>query len=160
MAKHITIFGIIAAFVAKWIVDEAKAWTPWCARRLFDVSICLLPATERQRYSEEWCGHLESLPGTVVASTQFIWAAMAIRLLVLKRALMKGWLQFRSRAIVFGVIAYCWLSVRLTRLFGSGKSTLQKGSTADSNLIVWLVIIIIAMVAFENLSKPKVASAA
>lgn len=79
MAKHIAVLGVIATLLVNWLSDEAKAWLPWCGRKFFDLSVRLLPPCERERYSEEWRGHIESFPGTGFVSVQFILAALQIR---------------------------------------------------------------------------------
>jgi hypothetical protein len=150
VAKHVTVLGIVAAFLAKWVADEAKAWLPWCARRFFDLSVGLLPASERERFSEEWCGHIESFPGSGFASAQFVWAALEIRLFVVKDSIHQAWILFRAHAALFGFLAYCWLNMRLTRFFRMKKPVAPESATEPSSLIVGLLLVLIAIALFKN----------
>jgi len=160
LAKHVTVFGVIAAFLLKWIADETRAWLPWCARRFFDLSLRLLPPSERERYSEEWLGHVESLPGTGFASAQFFLAALQIRGLVMKDVVVERCIHYRARAVWFGFLVYCWLSVRWNKIFGSQKPPSTHDMSAEnSNLVVAALVILIAFVLMEQSRKQSTAMA-
>lgn len=155
VAKHIAVLGVIATLLLNWIADEAKAWLPWCARRFFDLSVCLLPASERERYSEEWCGHIESFPGTGLASAQFVLAALGIRAFLMKEALLQWWMQCRTRTALIGLLAYCWLNVQMAQIFGTQKSVVREYSVENSNLMIAVLVILIAFVLIERSSEPQ-----
>jgi hypothetical protein len=61
------ILGFVAAILipimVKLLSDETKAWLPWITTRLVARAIRKLPESERQRYDEEWRGHLNCIPG-------------------------------------------------------------------------------------------------
>jgi hypothetical protein len=105
---------------------------PVCARRFFDLSVGLLPASERERFSEEWCAHVESFPGSGFPSTQLVWAALEIRFFVVKDSIHQAWILFRGRAALFRFLAYCWLKMRLTRFFGMKKKENLCGTSAPA----------------------------
>ena len=160
MAKGVTVFGIIVAFLAKWIADEAKAWLPWCARKFFDLSVRLLPVSERERFSEEWCSHVESFPGSSLASVHFVWAALGIRFFVVKESILESWMLFRARATFLGILAYYSVNARLSRFFGSNKPVVHEPGTEGSNLVAGFVVVLIAIALFTNLFKTEPTAAA
>jgi hypothetical protein len=158
VAKHLVVPEFIAALLFKWISDETKAWLPWFARCFFDLSVRLLPRAERERYSEEWCEHIQSLPGTSLASVQFVWAALEIRALLAKEALSAMWTRFRMRAVLFGLLAYWWMSSKVSHMAGRERPMIQERSTESSNLIIGFILILIAM-AWSQQSKKQQATA-
>jgi hypothetical protein len=160
VAKHITVLGVIATFLVSWLSNEAKAWLPWCARRFFDISVRLLPVSERERYSEEWRGHIESFPGTGFASAQFLLAAFEIRGLLMKDVILQRWMHYRTRAAWIGFLVYCWLNVHLSRIFGSQKPSTRESSMENSNLVIAALLILIVFVLMEQSSKKQSAVAA
>jgi len=155
VAKHIAVLGVIATLLLNWIADEAKAWLPWCAHRFFDLSVRLLPASERERYSEEWRGHIESFPGTGLASAQFVLAALEIRALLMKEALQRGWMHYRVRTALIGLLAYCWVNVQVARVFGTQKPVAREYSIENSNLVIVVLVILIAFVLIGRSSEPQ-----
>ncbi|WP_089407118.1 hypothetical protein [Granulicella rosea] len=159
MAKHLAVAGIVTAFLLKYLTDEAKAWLPWCARRFFDVSICLLPQSERERYSEEWCTHLLSFPGTGFASLQFIWAALSIRALILREELVTMWSQLRLLAVTYRVLSYCWLRMKISRIFGGATIGARDGSSVDANVIGVLIFLILALAWCKQSERQQIAAA-
>ncbi len=160
VAKHVTVLGIIATLLAKLIADETKAWLPWCARRFFDLSVRLLPASERARFSEEWCSHIESFPGSTFVSAQFVWAALEIRFYVIKNSIHQAWILFRASAALFCIFAYCWLNMRLNRFFGMKRTVAPESATEPSRLIVGFIIILIAIVLFKKAPETESTCAA
>lgn len=155
MAKHVAILGAIATLLLNWISDETKAWLPWCARRFFDLSVGLLPESERERYSEEWREHIESYPGTGFSSAQFLVAALEIRGLLMKDRFFERCLDYRARAVWIGFLVYCWLNVHLTRIFGLQKASTREPPAENSNLVLALLLILIAFVWMEQSSKKQ-----
>jgi hypothetical protein len=155
LAKHIAVLGVIATLLLNWIADEAKAWLPWCARRFFDLSVRLLPASERERYSEEWRGHIESFPGAGLTSAQFVLAALEIRAFLMKEALLYRWMKYRTHTAVIGLLAYCWLNVQMARIFGTQKPVTREYSVENSNLAIAALVILIAFVMIERSREPQ-----
>jgi hypothetical protein len=149
------VLGVIASLLLKWIADEAKAWLPWCARRFFDLSVRLLPASERARYSEEWHGHIESLPGTVLAAAQFVLAALGIRAFLMKEALLQRFMHYRTRIVLISLLAYFWLTVQLARIFGMQKPVAREHSVENSNLVIAVLVILIAFILIKRSSEPQ-----
>ncbi len=160
LAKHIAVLGVIATLLLNWISDEAKAWLPWCARRFFDLSVRLLPVSERERYSEEWRAHIESFPGAGLTSAQFVLAALEIRAFVIKQALLQRWIKYRTHTAVIGLLAYCWLNVQMARIFGTQKPVAREYSVENSNLVIAVIVIVIAFVLIERSSEPRPAGLA
>lgn len=136
--------GIVAMLLLKWLADDAKAWLAWCAQRFFDLSVRLLPLSERERYGEEWRGDIESLPGTAVCTAQFVWAALTIRALVIREALLQGWTLLRIQTAIVGLLLYCWLNTRMARS-GTEKSLIHEHSGEGSNLAIGLALVLIAV---------------
>ncbi|MGD0443485.1 MAG: hypothetical protein ABSA39_06070 [Edaphobacter sp.] len=159
MAKHIAVLGVTATLLVNWLSNEAKAWLPWCARRFFDISVRLLPASRRERYSEEWRGHIESFPGTGLASAQFLLAAFEIRGLLMKDVFLRRWIHYRTHAVWIGFLVYCWLNVQLSRIFGSQKPSTREPSVENSNLVIAALLILIMFVLMEQSSKKQSAIA-
>jgi hypothetical protein len=155
LAKHIAVLGVIATLLLNWIADEAKAWLPWCARRFFDLSVRLLPTSERERYSEEWRGHIESFPGAGLASAQFVLAALGIRTFLMKEALMRRWMKYRTRTALIILFAYCWLNLQMARIFGTQKPVTSEYSVENSNLVIAVIVIVIAFVLIERSPEPR-----
>lgn len=153
VAKHIAVLGVIATLFLNWIADEAKAWLPWCARRFFDLSVRLLPVSERDRYSEEWCRHIDSFPGAGLASAQFVLAALKIRAFLIKETLALRWIQYRTRTAMIGLLVYCWLNVQLARIFSTQKPVPREYSVESSNLVIAVLVILIAFVLTQHSSK-------
>ena len=153
MAKGVTVLGILTTFLAKCAIDEVRAWLPWCARRFFDLSVRLLPLSEKERYSEEWRSHIESFPGSSLASAHFIWAALEIRFLVTMNATHERWTRFRAHAVLFGLVVYCWLGVRLPRVFGAEKPVSLGSAAQNSNLLLGVLLIAIAFVLCKQQSE-------
>lgn len=155
MAKHIAVLGVIATLLLNWIVDEAKAWLPWCARRFFDLSVRLLPTSERERYSEEWRGHIESFPGIGLASAQFVLAALEIRVFLMKEALLQRWMQYWMRTVLIGLLAYCWLNAQTAQIFGTQKPVAREYSVENSSLVIAVLVIVIAFVLIKRSPEPQ-----
>lgn len=55
--------AIIGAIVTRILTDEAKAWLPWGSKYLTRLAVQMAPAEVRERYDEEWRGHLDAVPG-------------------------------------------------------------------------------------------------
>jgi exopolysaccharide production protein ExoY len=55
--------GVIGAVCSKLIADEFRAWAPTFANKIIGAAVQRLPAEDRERFSEEWPGHLNEVPG-------------------------------------------------------------------------------------------------
>jgi hypothetical protein len=42
-----------------------KEWLPWITRRLIERAVSRLPESERERFEEEWWGHVNEWPGAL-----------------------------------------------------------------------------------------------
>jgi hypothetical protein len=64
MGKPLTV--ILTAATVGVLVEEAKAMLPWLSdRMILRVALRLLPFDRRERYLEEWAGHLAEIPGPI-----------------------------------------------------------------------------------------------
>jgi Bacterial sugar transferase len=51
--------------VSRQLTDEMKAWTPWTIERILRSAVSVLPESERERFEEEWCSHIDEVPGQI-----------------------------------------------------------------------------------------------
>lgn len=56
---------LLTALLVTLIAYEAKAWFPCALKLVVAVAVSRLPKSQRDRFREEWLGHLESVPGGV-----------------------------------------------------------------------------------------------
>jgi lipopolysaccharide/colanic/teichoic acid biosynthesis glycosyltransferase len=78
LAAILTVFG---AVVVKLLADEFKAWAPSLSSTLLEMAVRGLPAELRERFSEEWRGHLSDVPGDIskiVVACGFVLASLDI----------------------------------------------------------------------------------
>ena len=61
------LFGlsILAAVLSRLAVSELEAWSPLIIRTLIKLGVARLPEKLRERYEEEWQGHVDETPGLV-----------------------------------------------------------------------------------------------
>lgn len=81
----LTIFG---AACARLIADELKEWTPRFSEYLIRMAVRGLPEGQRQRYEEEWRGHLRDVPGQIAkiyVASGFLRASRAIARIASRR---------------------------------------------------------------------------
>lgn len=77
----LSILTLLGAALSNIISDEFRAWQPRMVRALLNCAVALMPASERERWSEEWAGYCEDIPGKVgqmVAAFGLIVAAWKI----------------------------------------------------------------------------------
>jgi hypothetical protein len=55
----------LAALLGKLCADEVRAWLPWIALQITRIAVRTLPENQRERYDEEWRGHLNEVPGAL-----------------------------------------------------------------------------------------------
>jgi hypothetical protein len=55
----------LATILGKLCADEVGAWLPWIALKITRIAVRTLPENQRERYDEEWRGHLNEVPGAV-----------------------------------------------------------------------------------------------
>jgi hypothetical protein len=53
----------LAEILGKLCADEVSAWLPWIALRITQMAVRTLPENQRERYDEEWRGHLNDVHG-------------------------------------------------------------------------------------------------
>jgi hypothetical protein len=83
MAVLTSLVTFASVIAAKLLGDEIKAWLPWMTQRTVDLSVRFLPEDQRERFREEWLGHVSEIPGDVgkfVVALGFIHAGLGIRL--------------------------------------------------------------------------------
>jgi sugar transferase EpsL len=56
---------LLFAALGRQFSDEIKAWIPRVCQALVETAVRRLPQEHQQRYTEEWSGHLEEVPGAV-----------------------------------------------------------------------------------------------
>jgi|HubBroStandDraft_3_1064219.scaffolds.fasta_scaffold389708_1 hypothetical protein len=69
----------LAAILGKLCADEVRAWLPWIALRITQIAVRTLPENQRERYDEEWRGHLNEVHGALtklVVACGFLCAAL------------------------------------------------------------------------------------
>jgi hypothetical protein len=91
---------LVAAVVLPLLVDEFKAWCPTLAAQLVRLAARVLPAKQRQRWTEEWLAELDQIPGDlsklVFAGGVAIRAVWQIRTLLVRLGRIGG--HYASRA--------------------------------------------------------------
>ncbi len=55
--------AILLAVASRLICEDVKEWLPWITRRLIEQAVNRLPEKERERFKEEWWGHVNETPG-------------------------------------------------------------------------------------------------
>ena len=55
---------VTAGVIVKVLADDVKEWTPKITERLIKAAVQWLPEDQRERYGEEWAGHVWETPGT------------------------------------------------------------------------------------------------
>jgi hypothetical protein len=81
MAIVTVLLPFVIAIAAQLFADEAKAWLPWLTQRIVSLAVHLLPLDQRERYGEEWPGHIDEIPGDigrVLVAIGFVFAGLAI----------------------------------------------------------------------------------
>lgn len=59
----ICVIGFVFACLQKIVADDFKAWRPTLVARIIAAAVRNLPLAKRPRYSEEWNGHIDAMPG-------------------------------------------------------------------------------------------------
>ncbi|SDS58024.1 sugar transferase [Bradyrhizobium canariense] len=75
------IIGVLGAVCSKLLADECKAWFPTIVAKLIGMAVKKLPIEKRERFFEEWHGHVHEIPGDlgkIVAACGFLIAAWDI----------------------------------------------------------------------------------
>ena len=55
----------LASLLSDLCAAEIAAWLPWIALKITQVAVRALPEAQRERYDEEWRGHLSEIPGAL-----------------------------------------------------------------------------------------------
>jgi hypothetical protein len=72
----------LASLLSDLCAAEIAAWLPWIALKITRVAVRTLPEAQRERYDEEWRGHLSEIPGALTKlgiACGFLCAAIKIR---------------------------------------------------------------------------------
>jgi hypothetical protein len=59
------VVAMITRVLVKVLADECEGWFCWIAERVIRLAVRLLPKDLRERYSEEWHGCLNEMPGEI-----------------------------------------------------------------------------------------------
>jgi hypothetical protein len=59
------VLSILGAALSRLAVSELEAWGPLVIRTLIKLAVARLPEKLRERYGEEWQGHVDETPGLV-----------------------------------------------------------------------------------------------
>jgi hypothetical protein len=65
MAVVLFLVGTLGTAVSRLLTDEFKAWIPWIIQRVIRRAVVRLPASQRERFEEEWQSHVNEVPGDV-----------------------------------------------------------------------------------------------
>ncbi|SRR5579883_285001 len=57
--------AFILACFQKIVADDFKAWRPRLVEQIIAAAVRHLPANKQSRYSEEWTGHVDEMPGDI-----------------------------------------------------------------------------------------------
>jgi hypothetical protein len=60
------LLSAIISILSTLFADEIKAWLPFLAEQVTKAAVRLLRAEQRERYDEEWRGHLEETPAGIL----------------------------------------------------------------------------------------------
>ncbi len=83
MAIVTALLSFASVIAAKLSADEIKAWLPWLVQRIVALAAHILPEDQRERYGEEWSGHIGEIPGDIgrlLVAIGFVFAGLAISL--------------------------------------------------------------------------------
>jgi lipopolysaccharide/colanic/teichoic acid biosynthesis glycosyltransferase len=93
--------GVAHTILSRLLSDEFKAWTPWLIDRITRHAICRLPQENRDRFGEEWRGHLNDVPGDIgklVVALGFLWAARKMSAILRRKRSQSSFGKFLRRA--------------------------------------------------------------
>lgn len=74
------IVSLLISIFGKLIAEEVKDWLPAIASCITSRAVGILPEEMRERYSEEWCSHMDDVPGRLAK----IFTALGFALAALK----------------------------------------------------------------------------
>lgn len=64
-AVFLFLVGTFGTVVSRLLADEFKAWIPWIIQRIIRRAIARLMPDQRERFAEEWQGHVNEVPGDI-----------------------------------------------------------------------------------------------
>ncbi|MGA9964047.1 MAG: hypothetical protein WBQ10_02495 [Terriglobales bacterium] len=104
------ILSILGAALSGILAKEIEAWSPSIIRGLIKLAVGELPEELRERFSEEWQGYVNDVPGVigkVIEAAHFLLAARQMARIDRRRKELEGWGQkvaelevFRSKLVV------------------------------------------------------------
>src|SRR5947209_13348830 len=65
IAFFLFLAGSLGTAISRLLTDEFKAWIPWIIQRIICRAIARLMPDQRQRFAEEWQGHVNEVPGDI-----------------------------------------------------------------------------------------------
>jgi hypothetical protein len=75
------VIRFLEVILAHLVGHEISAWSPKFSQYLIRLAVNRVPEPQRDRYFEEWQGHLEETPGAIgkcIEAVGFVFAALAI----------------------------------------------------------------------------------
>ena len=79
----LSILGLVAPILipatARLVADDAKEWLSWITSRLIERAVSRLPESERERYEQEWWGHVNEWPGQLGQDLRGIWLPARVK---------------------------------------------------------------------------------
>jgi hypothetical protein len=104
------VLSILGAALSGIFAKEIEAWSPSIIRGLIKLAVGELPEKLRERFSEEWQGYVNDVPGVigkVIEAAHFLLAARQMARIDRRRKELEGWGQkvaelevFRSKLVV------------------------------------------------------------
>ncbi len=64
-AVFLFLVGTLGTAFSRLLTDEFKAWIPWIIQRVIRRAIARLMPDQRERFAEEWQGHVNEVPGDI-----------------------------------------------------------------------------------------------
>jgi len=90
--------SVLVAVLSRLAADEFRAWNPTIIRSILRTAVLRLPEAQRERFAEEWAGHLSEVPGEIgrlLVAVGFVLAAHKIA------RMMKAKPGIRARFLAF-----------------------------------------------------------
>jgi lipopolysaccharide/colanic/teichoic acid biosynthesis glycosyltransferase len=65
VAVGLFLLGVLATALSQQLTDEFKAWIPCIVRNAIRKAVARLPEDQKDRFAEEWGGHVNEVPGQI-----------------------------------------------------------------------------------------------
>ncbi|SRR5258708_29876589 len=125
MAIILFLVGTLGTALSRLLTDEFRAWIPWIIERMVRRAVVGLPASQRERFEEEWESHVNDVPGEIgklTVALGFLTAARRMTLatkyapLTVRRAF-----DFLAATLLLGVLAPLLLVTALLAFRSTGR---------------------------------------